>query len=99
MLEVWRFPPTPWRVSTTFRALAHVVIVGGGFGGLATARELANQPVRVTIIDKHNFHTFLPLLYQVATAGLEPADVAYPIRTIFGRAQNVRFRHGLVRQR
>jgi NADH dehydrogenase len=78
-------------------SLAHVVIVGGGFGGLAAARELANKPVRVTIIDKHNFHTFLPLLYQVATAGLEPADVAYPIRTIFGGAKNVRFRHGLVR--
>lgn len=75
----------------------HVVIVGGGFGGLATARELAHKPVRVTIIDKHNFHTFQPLLYQVATAGLEPADVAYPIRTIFGKAKNVRFRHGLVR--
>jgi NADH dehydrogenase len=78
-------------------ALAHVVIVGGGFAGLATARTLANQAVRVTIIDKHNFHTFLPLLYQVATAGLEPADVAYPIRTIFGGAKNVRFRHGEVR--
>ena len=77
--------------------LVHVVIVGGGFGGLATARGLANKSLRVTIIDKHNFHTFLPLLYQVATAGLEPADVAYPIRTIFGGAKNVRFRHGLVR--
>jgi NADH dehydrogenase len=78
-------------------SLPHVVVVGGGFGGLATAKELANKEVRVTIIDKHNFHTFLPLLYQVATAGLEPADVAYPIRTIFGGAQNVHFRHGYVR--
>ena len=77
--------------------LAHVVIIGGGFAGLATARTLANKEVRVTIIDKHNFHTFLPLLYQVATAGLEPADVAYPIRTIFGDAKNIRFRHGRVR--
>jgi NADH:ubiquinone reductase (H+-translocating) len=76
--------------------LPHVVIVGGGFAGLAVARELADQSVRVTIIDKHNFHTFLPLLYQVATAGLEPADVAYPIRTIFGGARNVHFRHGRV---
>ena len=76
---------------------AHVVIIGGGFAGLATARTLAHKEVRVTIIDKHNFHTFLPLLYQVATAGLEPADVAYPIRTIFGDAQNIRFRHGRVR--
>jgi NADH dehydrogenase len=77
--------------------LPHVVIIGGGFAGIATARGLANKAVRVTIIDKHNFHTFLPLLYQVATAGLEPADVAYPIRTIFGKADNIRFRHSLVR--
>jgi len=77
--------------------LAHVVIVGGGFGGLEVARGLVNKNVRVTIIDKHNFHTFLPLLYQVATAMLEPAEVAYPIRTVFGKAHNVRFRHGQVR--
>ena len=76
---------------------AHVVIIGGGFAGIATARGLADKDVRVTIVDKHNFHTFLPLLYQVATAGLEPADVAYPIRTIFGHANNIRFRHGHVR--
>ena len=78
--------------------LAHVVIIGGGFGGIATARGLAGKDVRVTIVDKHNFHTFLPLLYQVATAGLEPADIAYPIRTIFGHADNIRFRHGHVRE-
>ena len=76
--------------------LPHVVIIGGGFAGIATARGLANQHVRVTIVDKHNFHTFLPLLYQVATAGLEPADVAYPIRTIFGNADNIGFRHARV---
>lgn len=76
----------------------HVVVVGGGFAGIAVARGLANSSVRVTIVDKHNFHTFLPLLYQVATAGLEPADVAYPIRTIFGGAPNIRFRHGRVRE-
>src|ERR1019366_530052 len=77
-------------------ALPHVVVVGGGFAGLAVARKLANKPVRVTVIDRHNFHTFLPLLYQVATAGLEPADVAYPIRTIFGHAKNIRVRHARV---
>ncbi|MFI5034842.1 MAG: NAD(P)/FAD-dependent oxidoreductase [Acidimicrobiales bacterium] len=76
--------------------LPHVVVVGGGFAGLAVARGLAGRRVRVTLIDQHNFHTFLPLLYQVATAGLEPADVAYPIRTIFGHAENIRFRHGRV---
>ncbi len=78
------------------QSLPHVVVVGAGFGGVSTARALSNRPVRVTIIDRHNFHTFLPLLYQVATAGLEPADVAYPIRTIFGHAKNVRVRHARV---
>jgi NADH dehydrogenase len=84
--------------SRDLSAFPHVVVIGGGFAGIATARGLANQDVRVTIVDKHNFHTFLPLLYQVATAGLEPADVAYPIRTIFGHADNIRFRHAKVRQ-
>ena len=73
-----------------------VVIVGGGFAGIAAARALVGTSATVTIIDQHNYHTFLPLLYQVATAGLEPADVAYPIRTIFGRAENISFRHGRV---
>src|SRR5579872_4454981 len=74
-----------------------VVVVGAGFAGLAATRRLAGTDVDVTIVDRHNFHTFLPLLYQVATAGLEPADVAYPVRTIFGRAPNVSFRHATVR--
>ena len=74
-----------------------MVIIGGGFAGVACARGLVAKDVRVTIVDKHNFHTFLLLLYQVATAGLEPADVAYPIRTIFGHADNIGFRHGRVR--
>ena len=82
----------------TDSALPHVVVVGGGFGGIKTVEGLANKRVRVTLIDQHNFHTFLPLLYQVATAGLEPADVAYPIRTIFRNADNVAFRHGLVKR-
>src|ERR1700727_1373385 len=77
-------------------SLPHVVVVGGGFAGVAAVKALANQAVRVTLIDRHNFHTFQPLLYQVATAGLEPADVAYPIRTIFGHAKNVRVRHARV---
>jgi NADH dehydrogenase len=71
-------------------------VVGGGFAGLATVRKFENKHVRVTIINRHNFHTFLPLLYQVATAGLEPADVAYPIRTIFGHAKNIIVRHARV---
>ena len=73
-----------------------VVVIGVGFAGLAATRRLSNKPVEVMLVDQHNFHTFQPLLYQVATAGLEPADVAYPVRTIFGRAPNVRFRHGRV---
>jgi NADH dehydrogenase len=88
---------SPRSVPRDLSSLPHVVIIGGGFAGVAAAKVLADQDVRVTIIDQHNFHTFLPLLYQVATAGLEPADVAFPIRTIFGHAPNVRFRHAYVR--
>jgi NADH dehydrogenase len=76
--------------------MTRVVVVGAGFAGLAATKSLASQPVEVTLIDQHNFHTFLPLLYQVATAGLEPADVAYPVRTIFRQHANVTFRHGRV---
>jgi NADH dehydrogenase len=73
-----------------------VVIVGAGFGGLSAARALVGKPVEVTIVDRRNFHTFQPLLYEVATAGLESGDVAYPIRAIFGRAGNVTFRFATV---
>jgi NADH:ubiquinone reductase (H+-translocating) len=72
------------------------VVIGCGFAGLAAARRLARKPVDVTLIDQHNFHTFLPFLYQVATAGLDPADVAYPVRSIFRRQANITFRHGRV---
>ena len=67
-----------------------VVIVGAGFGGLATAKRLAGKPVDVTIIDQRNYHLFQPLLYQVATAALSPADIAWPIRGIFAKTPNVR---------
>jgi NADH dehydrogenase len=67
-----------------------VVIVGGGFGGLAAAKALARAPVAVTLIDKENHHVFQPLLYQVATAALSPAEVAWPIRRILRHQQNVR---------
>ena len=66
-----------------------VVIVGGGFGGLNAARALAKARVHVTIIDRKNFHTFQPLLYQVATAGLSPGEIAAPIRSIFRPYKNV----------
>lgn len=67
----------------------HVVILGGGFGGLNAARELARAKVRVTLIDRRNHHLFQPLLYQVATAALNPSDIAVPIRRILRRQQNV----------
>ena len=69
-----------------------VVVVGAGFAGLSAARALIGKPVEVTVVDQRNFHTFQPLLYEVATAGLESGDVAYPIRVIFGKADNVSFR-------
>ncbi|HUE40074.1 MAG TPA: NAD(P)/FAD-dependent oxidoreductase [Candidatus Binatia bacterium] len=69
-------------------ALPHVVIIGGGFGGLYAAQRLRRAPVRVTVIDQHNHHLFQPLLYQVAMAGLSPGDIAYPIRAILRRQQN-----------
>ena len=67
-----------------------VVIVGGGFGGLSTAKGLADAPFNVTLIDRNNHHLFQPLLYQVATAGLSPADIASPIRGILGGQRNVK---------
>jgi NADH dehydrogenase len=69
-------------------ARPHVVIVGAGFGGLEAARELAQSPVDLTVIDRHNYHLFQPLLYQVATAALSPADIAQPIRAVLRHQQN-----------
>jgi hypothetical protein len=66
-----------------------VVILGAGFGGLSAAKALANSPFDVTIVDQHNYHLFQPLLYQVATAGLSPADIASPVRSIMRDARNV----------
>ena len=65
------------------KSLPHVVVVGGGFGGVAAARELAGAACRVTLVDRRNYHLFQPLLYQVATAALSPADIATPIRSLF----------------
>ncbi len=70
--------------------MQHVVIIGGGFGGLAAARGLAKAPVRITLIDRRNHHLFQPLLYQVATAALNPSDIAYPIRSVVAEQDNVR---------
>ena len=67
----------------------HVVIIGGGFGGLSAARALHRAPVRITLIDRTNHHLFQPLLYQVAMAGLSPADIAAPIRSVLHKQKNV----------
>jgi NADH:ubiquinone reductase (H+-translocating) len=73
----------------TSSARPHVVIIGGGFGGLDAARAFAGAPVRVTLLDRHNHHVFQPLLYQVATAALSPGDIASPIRWILRHQANV----------
>ncbi|HSK40679.1 MAG TPA: FAD-dependent oxidoreductase, partial [Arenibaculum sp.] len=67
----------------------HVVIVGAGFAGLACAEALGGTNVRVTLIDRRNYHLFIPLLYQVATAALSPAEIAEPIRKVLSRHRNV----------
>jgi len=69
--------------------LHHVVIIGGGFGGLYAAKALRHVPVRVTLVDKRNFHLFQPLLYQVATGGLSPGDIAHPLRSVFARDRHI----------
>ncbi len=69
----------------------HVVILGAGFGGLHAAKALAGAPVRVTLVDRNNYHTFSPLLYQVAAAELEASDIAYPLRGILRKMPNVDF--------
>jgi NADH dehydrogenase len=69
---------------------AEVVIIGAGFAGIYAAKALKRAPVRVTVLDRRNHHLFQPLLYQVATAGLNPSDIAYPIRTVLRRQKNAR---------
>src|SRR5688500_11468063 len=78
--------------------LPQVIIVGGGFAGLAAARRLGSVACDVTIVDRHNHHVFQPLLYQVATAGLSPGDIASPIRWILRRQQRLRVLLGNVAQ-
>jgi len=67
-----------------------VIIIGADFGGLFAARALADKPVDILLIDRNNFHTFTPLLYQVATSALDPSEIAYPIRSIFRKNKNIR---------
>ena len=72
--------------------LPRIVIIGGGFGGLQVARQLRKQNCEVFLIDRNNYHTFQPLLYQVATGGLEPDSIAFPLRKIFINQHNLTFR-------
>src|SRR5436190_11385505 len=78
------------RIPNPESRITSVVIVGGGFGGLNAARALAGADVRVTLLDRHNYHLFQPLLYQVATAALSPGDIAAPIRSILRQYRNIR---------
>src|SRR5438309_7367240 len=81
---------TTWNYDTISRRVdPHIVIIGGGFGGLDAARAFAGAPLRVTLLDRHNYHLFQPLLYQVATASLSPGDIASPIRWVLRRQENV----------
>src|SRR5215212_8615552 len=93
-------PPEPARAASQAAATPaprrnrrpRVVIVGAGFGGLNAAQALARSPARVVLLDRNNYHGFWPLLYQVATAGLEPESIGYPVRSILRRYPNVTFR-------
>lgn len=76
--------------------IPHVVIIGAGFGGMEVAKGLAKSPVRITLIDRHNYHLFQPLLYQVAIAGLVPSQIAYPLRSIFRKQNNINIQMGEV---
>ncbi len=78
----------PERAQTQPSTVPHVIIVGGGFAGLQAAKALGKQALQVTVIDQNNFHLFQPMLYQVATAGLSPSDIATPLRAILDKQQN-----------
>lgn len=92
-----RFPQLVGKPAFSLHGLPRVVIVGAGFGGLACAARLARTRVSVTLIDRHNYHLFQPLLYQVATASLSPGDIATPVRGLFRDHFNTRVLHGEVR--
>ncbi len=85
-----RFPQLDGKPAFSLAALPRVAIIGAGFGGIACARALRHTPVQVTLLDRHNYHLFQPLLYQVATAALSPGDIAVPIRSMFRDQFNAR---------
>ncbi|MFN0316402.1 MAG: FAD-dependent oxidoreductase [Burkholderiales bacterium] len=92
------YPQLAGKPAFSLEGLPRVVIVGAGFGGLACAASLRRAPVSVTLIDRHNYHLFQPLLYQVATAGLSPGDIATPVRGMFRESFNTRVLFGEVTQ-
>jgi NADH dehydrogenase/putative oxidoreductase len=91
-----RFPELAGRPAFSLDGLPRVVIVGAGFGGLTCAARLRRTPVSITLIDRHNYHLFQPLLYQVATAALSPGDIAVPVRGLFREQFNARVLFGEV---
>ena len=76
--------------------IPHVIILGGGFGGIGALKKLRDANVRITLIDQHNYHTFQPLLYQVATDELTPEEVGFPIRELMRHHQNIAFHQAVV---
>ncbi len=79
-------------MNSSVSSLPHVIVVGAGFGGLRAAREMRRLPLRLTLIDRNNYHLFQPLLYQVATAGISPGEIAHPVRGILRGQKNLTFR-------
>jgi NADH:ubiquinone reductase (H+-translocating) len=75
-----------------------IVIIGGGFAGISLAKKLRNKNVQVVLLDKHNYHNFQPLMYQVATGGLEPDSIAYPIRKVVQEFRDFYFRLAEVKE-
>ena len=93
-----RYPELDGKPAFPLSDLPHVVVIGAGFGGLNAVRALRNTPCRITLIDRHNYHLFQPLLYQVATGGLSPADIATPIRSLVRDQVNVTVLMGRVNE-
>src|SRR6266496_4485228 len=89
MLSEFTETPYNFGMENAFTAKPRVIIVGAGFGGLEAAKKLACKNMRVTVIDRTNYYLFQPLLYQVATAALSPADIAAPIRAILSKCKNM----------
>ena len=85
--------------STAHKYKKHIVVVGGGFAGLRLMKGLANHPdYELTLVDRNNYHFFPPLIYQVATAFIEPANISYPFRRLFQKKQNLRFHMGMLQE-